>query len=148
MSQFDFRPIHRMYSYIDGSIPARTIIVLEINLPSGIKADMVDVKIDEDGNSVRLELQWPQYMLSQRLFNLQWVKPLGDGSLRMKDSKMAQSQSSVQNLIRSYGTQQVKSTSRFKLPRAVETRVGSVQITKLAFIDSDNGSVKSNGFAI
>ena len=81
-----------MYSYIDGSIPARTIIELEIDLPSGIKADAVDVKIDEDGNSVRLEVQWPQYMLSPILFNLQWVPPLGDGSLRMTDSKTAQSQ--------------------------------------------------------
>ena len=30
----------------------------------------------------------------------------------------------------------------------VDTRVGSARITKLVFIDSDNGSVKSNGFAI
>ena len=57
MLQFDFHPIHHMYSYIDGIIPARTIVVLEINLPSGIKADMVDMKIDEYGNSVQLEMQ-------------------------------------------------------------------------------------------
>ena len=87
-------------------------------------------------------------MLSPRLLSLQWVTPLGEGSLRLTDSKMAQSQSSVQNLIRSYGVQRIKSTSRFILPSAVETRVGSVQITKLVFIDSDNGSVVSEGFAI
>ena len=146
--QFDFRPIHRMYTYTSGGTPARTVIVLEVNLPSGVSAEMISIKVNDEGNAVLMGVKWPRYMLEPILFNASWLSASGDGSLRETDSKMTQSQMGVQRIMRSYGTRSVESSARFKLPCTVERRAGSVNIKTLAFIHENDGGGKPNGYAV
>ena len=40
MSQFKLHPIYRIYFYFDGDVPAQIIVVVEINLPSGVGPGM------------------------------------------------------------------------------------------------------------
>ena len=144
VSDFDFRPIHRLYTYTDGGVPARTIVVLEVNLPSGVNTKIFDSKVDDDGSSLQIEYERLRYMTEPRVFNAIWLSPTRDGSLRLTDSKMTQSQISVQDIKRRNNLTTMKSTCRFMLPCTVERSVGSVKVSKLAFMDNEDTIVKTN----
>ena len=69
MSKFSFVALHRMYMYPSGGDVSRTVIVLEINLPSGVGPETYEVKVTEGGSFVRLECRWPDYLLNPKKFN-------------------------------------------------------------------------------
>ncbi len=87
-----------IFLYAAGS-PTRTILTLEIYLPSGIRPDMYTMNVVVDGTVVELDVEWPSYMLGPQIMNAKWVAPTRDGSLRLSDAKMTESQSSVQKTI-------------------------------------------------
>ena len=146
--RFTFTPIHRMYSYTDGGSPTRTVLTLEVNLPSGIRPDMYEMSVVDDGMTVELEVEWPMYMLEPNIMNAKWVAPTGDGTLRVTDAKMTQSQHSSQNIIREYGSRRVSSTAKISLPFKFESRTGSVKVHSLGFLDPTNVPVKANGLGL
>ena len=109
-----------MYTYTSGGTPARTVIVFETNLPSGMSAGMVSIKVNDEGNANLMGVKWPRYMLEPILFNASCLSASGDGSLRVTDSKMRKSQMGAQRIKCSCGARSVETRARFKLPCTVE----------------------------
>ena len=148
MSKFSFMPLHRMYMYPSGGDVSRTVIVLEINLPSGVGPEMYEVKVTEGGGSVRLECRWPDYLLNPKKFNGKWLGETGDSTLGFNDARLTHSLRHAQNTVREYGDRFVKSTAIFILPQPVEEKVESMSVVPLGFLDESEVAVKANGLAL
>ena len=56
MPQFKFHPIHRIYVYYDGVVPAQTIVVVEINLPSVVRPGIYILEIVDERSLLQLEV--------------------------------------------------------------------------------------------
>ena len=148
MPKFSFMPLHRIYSYPSGGEVSRTIIVLEINLPSGVGPGMYEVKVNEGGGAVRLECRWPEYLLNPKKFNGKWMKGTGDGTIGSNDARLTHSLRHAQNTVREYGDRSVKSSAVFVLPQIVEEKVESMSVVPLGFLDENDVTVKANGLAL
>ena len=101
--QFEFVPIHRFYTYAIRTVPSHTNIVAEINVPSGLCADIFDLKIAEGGSTLEVSVIWPSYMTNLGELNAKRIPGNGDGTLRPSDSRLTSSRQGAQSIIRSYG---------------------------------------------
>ncbi len=146
MPKFSFVPLHRVYSYPSGGQVSRTVIVVEINLPSGVGPKMFDVSVVDGGSvlEVEVEVEWPSYLLDLLKFNGKWLEGTGDGTLGVTDSRIASATRHAQDIIREYGKREVRSSVRIVLPRKVEEKVENMKVNQLGFIDPKNVLVKSN----
>lgn len=52
--QFEFVPLHHCYAYATGTIPSRTNVVAEVNLPSGVRPSQFKVLIAPGGEVLEL----------------------------------------------------------------------------------------------
>ncbi len=148
MSNFSFMPLHRVYSYPSGGQVSRTVIVVEINLPSGVGPEMFDMSVVDGGSVLEVEVEWPSYLLDRLKFNGKWLEGTGNETLGVTDSRIASATRHAQDNIREYGKREVRSSARIVLPRKVEEKVEGMKVNQLGFIDPKNVPVKSNGLAL
>ena len=71
---FKFVPLHRTYCFDLGGYPARTSVMVEINLPSGVKSDYFTVEVVDGSTVLLLTVKWPEYLLDPIKFNSSWLK--------------------------------------------------------------------------
>ena len=142
---FTFLPLHRVYTFESGGIPTRTSVMVEVNLPSGIKSDKFWVEVVDCGMILQVTVEWPDYMLDPAIFNASWLK---QSDLLLQSSRITSSSKSVQDIRRRFGGIAVKSTAHISLPRKVDEDISSLQMTKLGFRDSTECELKANGLAI
>ena len=148
MPKFNFMPLHRLYEFYSGGALSRTVVVAEVNLPSGVGPGMFDVDVVDVGNVLQVTVEWPAYLLQPLVFNAQWLDGTGDGTLHRTSSRIASSQKSSQDLQREFGEPAVKSIARIPLLRQVEQNIVSWKYAKLGFLDKSPAAVKANGLAI
>ena len=146
--KFSFMPMYRMYDYPSGGDVARKVIVLEINLPSGVGPNMYEVRVKDGGTIVELECKWPEYMLNPKKFNGKWLSGTGDGSVGPNDARLTHSVRHAQDTVREFGHKSVKSIARFFLSQCVEEKVESISVVPLGFLDDNDVPVKANGLAV
>lgn len=144
-SRFTFVPIHRVYFYCSGGFRTRTVVIVEINLPSGVMEGMFNVEVAQGGNVLQLTVSWPTYMLDPKKFNASW---LSESALLLQSSRLTASQKSIQDIQRSFGNANVKSTARIILPHRVDEDISNLSVGKLGFLDSSQSQVKANGLAL
>ena len=144
-SQFTFLPLYRVYSFDSGSTPTRTYIMVEVNLPSGVKSDKIWVEVVNNGMELRVTVGWPEYMLDPVKFNGAW---LAKSELLLQSSRITSSFKSVQDIRREFGDAAVNSIAHIPLPRKVDDDISSLQISKLGFFDNSSSSLKANGMAL
>ena len=150
LPKFTFVPFSRTYTYATGTVPSRTIVVAEVNLPTGVRPEMCDLSIVAGGEVLQLICEWPSYMLNPKEFNAKWLHGTGDGSLRATESRITSAQQACQETIRAYGSRKVKSTAKIILPRSVTEDMDKVKTHRLGFEDevAKEGELKSNGCAL
>ena len=148
MPQFSFMPLNRQYSYISSGVLSRTMVVVEVNLPSGVGPGMFDVAVVSGGAVLEITVEWPEYLLDPLMFNAQWLSGSGDGSLHHTSARITSSQKAAQDVQRSFGSTNVKSTARIALVQQVDEDVVNIGITQLGFVDDKKVDVKANGLAL
>ena len=148
--KFTFVPFNRTYTYATGTVPSRTIVVAEVNLPAGVRPEMCELSIGAGGEVLELVCEWPSYMLNPREFNGKWLEGTGDGTLRATESRITSAQQACQETIREFGSRKVKSTARIILPCSVTEDMDKVQTYRLGFEDvvAKEGELRSNGCAL
>ena len=148
MPKFSFMPLYRIYSYPSSGRVSRTVVVVEINLPSGVRPGMYEVTVTDSGAVLQLECEHPAYLLDPIVFNGKWLPVTGDSSLDLNHSRITHSTKNAQDTIREYGSKRVKLTARIILPESVEDNVESIHTSCLGFVDPSEVSVKANGLAL
>ncbi len=142
-SQFHFVPLHRIYQYNSGGLPARTIVVAEVNLPSGVGPGMYWMKVVESGTVLEITVEWPEYLLNPLIFN---ATEISDSPLLLQSSHIAASQKSAQDIMRDYGNAHVKSKAKLILPCKVEEGIEFLKEYALGFEDNSEVAVKAKWF--
>ena len=145
VSEFNFLPLHRVYSFDSGSEPKRTYIVVELNLPSGVQLDDMWVEVDEDCACLQIKVVLPDYMLNALKFNE--LKP-EKSEMLLHSSRLISCSKSALDIRRKFVGIRVKATARILLPRKVDEDISDLKVTKSGCVEKSPSATKANGLAL
>ena len=128
-----FTPLHLVSVWVE---PVTMIdrITISVVLPSGVDPKAVTSKIVNDGRILKISMRWPEALANIQRMHKKWLSAVGEEKMLSYHPEIVGFQKAIKPF-RSRVGDSVRSTSQISLPFAVESHIGSENVSFLAWRD-------------